>query len=38
VIIPKMRVALKLAEDQLRWIDDKTAWGPGRDDAFNLPK
>jgi mono/diheme cytochrome c family protein len=38
VIIPKMRVALKLAEDQLRWIDDKPAWGPGRDDAFNLPK
>lgn len=38
VIIPKMRAALKLAQDQLRWIDDKPAWGPGRDDAFNLPK
>jgi hypothetical protein len=38
VIIPKMRVALHLAEGQLRWIDEKPAWGPGRDDAFNLPK
>jgi mono/diheme cytochrome c family protein len=38
VIIPKMRLALKLAERQLAWIDEKPAWGPGRDDAFNLPK
>jgi mono/diheme cytochrome c family protein len=38
VIIPKTRLALQLAEGQLGWMNDKPAWGPGRDDAFNLPK
>lgn len=23
---------------QLAWTADRPAWGPGRDDAFNLPK
>ena len=38
VLIPGTRAALHLAERQLRWMDQKTAWAPGRDDAFNLPK
>ncbi len=38
ILIPKMRLALQLAEHELGWMDSKTAWGPGRDDAFNLPK
>jgi hypothetical protein len=38
VIIPATRAALHLAESQLGWMNDKPAWGPGRDDAFNLPK
>lgn len=38
VIIPKTRLALKLAKSEMAWMDDKPAWGPGRDDAFNLPK
>jgi mono/diheme cytochrome c family protein len=38
VIIPKTRLALHLLEDQLGWMNDRPAWGPGRDDAFNLPK
>ena len=37
-LIPKMRIALRLAEHELGWMNQKTAWGPGRDDAFNLPK
>jgi hypothetical protein len=37
-IIPKMQLAFHLAEGQLAWMGSKTAWGPGRDDAFNLPK
>jgi mono/diheme cytochrome c family protein len=38
VLIPKTRLALKVGERQLRWMNQKTAWAPGRDDAFNLPK
>jgi mono/diheme cytochrome c family protein len=38
VLIPGTRTALHLAEQQLGWMDHKTPWGPGRDDAFNLPK
>jgi mono/diheme cytochrome c family protein len=38
VLIPKTRSALRLAEHELGWMDRKPAWGPGRDDAFNLPK
>lgn len=38
VLIPKTRLALKLGERELAWMDDKPAWAPGRDDAFNLPK
>jgi mono/diheme cytochrome c family protein len=38
VLIPKTRIALHLAEKQMGWMDSKPAWGPGRDDAFNLPK
>lgn len=38
VIIPKTRFALRLADRQLAWMNDRPAWGPGRDDAFNLPK
>ena len=38
VLIPATRAALHLAEHELGWMNDKPAWGPGRDDAFNLPK
>lgn len=38
VLIPATRAALHLAEAQLGWMNKKTAWGSGRDDAFNLPK
>jgi mono/diheme cytochrome c family protein len=38
VLIPVARGALWLAEGQLGWMNTKPAWGPGRDDAFNLPK
>jgi len=38
VLIPLARSALRLAEAQLGWMNAKPAWGPGRDDAFNLPK
>jgi len=38
VLIPKTRLALQLAEHELGWTKTKPAWGPGRDDAFNLPK
>jgi mono/diheme cytochrome c family protein len=38
VLIPKTRAALRLAEHELGWMEQKPAWGPGRDDAFNLPK
>ena len=38
VLIPKTRAALRLAERELGWMERKPAWGPGRDDAFNLPK
>jgi mono/diheme cytochrome c family protein len=37
-LIPKTRAALHLAEHELGWMNSKPAWGPGRDDAFNLPK
>lgn len=38
VLIPGMREALLVAEHELGWMEKKTPWGPGRDDAFNLPK
>ena len=38
VLIPATRAALHLAEHELGWMEGKPAWGPGRDDAFNLPK
>jgi mono/diheme cytochrome c family protein len=38
VIIPGTRAALLEAEKQLDWMNDRPDWGPGRDDAFNLPK
>jgi mono/diheme cytochrome c family protein len=38
VLIPAMRTALRLVEHELAWMDARTPWGPGRDDAFNLPK
>jgi len=38
VLIPGTRKALQLAEHELGWMNSKPAWGPGRDDAFNLPK
>jgi mono/diheme cytochrome c family protein len=38
VLIPKSRLALHLLEHELAWMNDRPAWGPGRDDAFNLPK
>lgn len=38
VIIPKTRIALHLLDGQLGWMADRPDWGPGRDDAFNLPK
>jgi len=38
VLIPGTREALHLVEGQLGWMNSKPAWGPGRDDAFNLPK
>jgi hypothetical protein len=38
VLIPGMQAALKLAEHELGWMNSKPTWGPGRDDAFNLPK
>jgi mono/diheme cytochrome c family protein len=37
-IIPATRTALRMAEAQLGWMNLKPPWGPGRDDAFNLPK
>lgn len=37
-LIPVARDALRVAEAQLGWMNTKPAWGPGRDDAFNLPK
>lgn len=37
-LIPATRAALHLAEHELGWMNKKPAWGPGRDDAFNLPK
>ena len=38
ILIPKTRLALRLAEGEMAWMDSKPSWGPGRDDAFNLPK
>lgn len=38
VLIPGMRAALLEAEKQLAWMDVRPDWGPGRDDAFGLPK
>jgi mono/diheme cytochrome c family protein len=38
VLIPGTRTALLLAEHELGWMNGKPPWGPGRDDAFNLPK
>lgn len=38
VVIPVTRLSLRLAGGQLAWMHSRPAWGPGRDDAFNLPK
>jgi mono/diheme cytochrome c family protein len=38
VLIPATRFALLAAGEQLAWMDSRPVWGPGRDDAFNLPK
>lgn len=38
ILVPKTRLALQIAERELGWMNEKPAWGPGRDDAFNLPK
>ena len=38
IIIPAARLALQEGERQLGWMDARPPWGPGRDDAFNLPK
>jgi hypothetical protein len=38
LLIPVAREALHVAEAQLGWMNTRPAWGPGRDDAFNLPK
>ena len=38
VLIPATRSALRQAGRQLAWRAARPAWGPGRDDAFNLPK
>jgi hypothetical protein len=38
VIVPATRKALIEQGDKLKWMDPNPAWGPGRDDAFNLPK
>ncbi|MFN3232342.1 MAG: c-type cytochrome [Alphaproteobacteria bacterium] len=37
-IIPATRKALLIAEGEMAWMEDRPDWGPGRDDAFNLPK
>src|SRR6201996_4748466 len=37
-LIPKTRTGLQLIGHELAFADSRTAWGPGRDDAFNLPK
>jgi mono/diheme cytochrome c family protein len=37
-LIPVTREALRVVEKELGWMNNKPAWGPGRDDAFNLPK
>jgi mono/diheme cytochrome c family protein len=38
ILIPGTRAALRVAAHELGWMEQKPAWGPGRDDAFNLPK
>jgi mono/diheme cytochrome c family protein len=38
VIVPETRAELLLAGRELAFMNAKTPWGPGRDDAFNLPK
>lgn len=38
VLVPATRLALRLGADQMGWMATRPAWGPGRDDAFNLPK
>ncbi len=38
ILIPMTRFGLHVAAGQMAWMDNKPAWGPGRDDAFNLPK
>ena len=38
MIIPATRQILLEAEKQLQWTESRPPWGPGRDDAFNLPK
>ncbi len=38
VLVPATRLALRIGADQMAWTKTRPAWGPGRDDAFNLPK
>lgn len=38
VLVPATRLALRLGADQMAWTKSRPAWGPGRTDAFNLPK
>ncbi|MEE9394247.1 MAG: cytochrome c [Planctomycetota bacterium] len=38
VIIPRTKAALIEQGKKLDWMNDNPEWGPGRDDAFNLPK
>jgi mono/diheme cytochrome c family protein len=38
ILIPQTRAALRFGRGQTGWMHSKPAWGPGRTDAFNLPK
>lgn len=38
VLVPATRIALRIGAKQMAWTRTRPAWGPGRDDAFNLPK
>lgn len=38
VIIPATKKLLQLGKKELAWTKTRPQWGPGRDDAFNLPK
>lgn len=38
LIIPATKKTLQLGKRELAWTEKRPTWGPGRDDAFNLPK